>query len=263
MSKITLIEHSPALVRAIHEVFRNSEACHCHGDGKLSEKEVLSALVRQRHVTAADAQQQYVLPVREMFHRLRESPWLVLERAGVRHLQDLQSWTYTNLLELDRIGPTTATAIEAEMSKHGLALKDGDPSRYRQLLEDEQKSERRMADLPPDEIREHCANGLMSAGQQLLRHSAVFIRYGARSSRRVRVGRPLKKTIKAGINAIQEIENIAYLLHDLEQREAVSRPLSKPGSRIPAEARQQGNVITGAFMPPVDPPDPWAHGRAI
>lgn len=254
--KTTLIEQSPALARAIHEVFR--------GDGKLSEKEVLSALVQQLHVTAADAQQQYVLPVRGMFRRLRESPWFVLERAGVRHLADLQAWTYADLLELDRVGPTTATAIEAEMSKHGLALKDGDPSRYRQLLEDEQKSERRMADLPPDEIREHCANELMSAGQQLLRHSAVFIRYGARSSRQVRVGRPLKKTIKASISAIQEIESIAYLLHDLEQREATSRPLTKRAPRVPAEARQQGNVVTGAFaQAAANPPDPWAHGRAI
>ena len=42
--KTTLIEHSPALVRAVHEIFHNSEPCHCHGEGKLSEKDVDAAL---------------------------------------------------------------------------------------------------------------------------------------------------------------------------------------------------------------------------
>ena len=259
----TLIEHSPTLARVIHEVFRNADACHCHGDGKLSEKEVVGALVRLRHVAAADVQQQTVLPIMEALRSVGHNPWYQLEQAGVKHLTDLQSWAYADLLGLDKVGPTTATAIEAVMSKYGLALKDGDPSRYRQLLEDEEEKERPLIDLPPDELHEHCATQLMSAGQQLLRHSAVFIRYGARSSRRVRVGLPLKKTIKASFGSLQEIQDVADLLHDLEQREAVSRPLTKRGPRVPAEARQQGSVITGAFVPPADPSDAWAHGRAI
>lgn len=117
--------------------------------------------------------------------------------------------------------------------------------------------------LTPDEIWEHCANELMIAGQQLLRHSATLIRYGCRSFRRVKVGLALKKTVRGGIGSLQRIEAAAYALHEIERSEIATPRLPKPCPRIPAAGRQRNNVITGAFSPPVKPPDPASHGRRL
>ena len=240
----TLIEHSPALVQAIHEVFNQSDPCHCRGPGKLSEDEVLEALVRLRHVAVSEVQQQGVLLIERLFdfpssYEIRD--------AGVKSLTQLEAWTFADLLRLSNIGHVKAAAIEASMAKYGLKLKDGDPDRYRHLLEDESTTERPVADLPPDEIRQHCARELIAVGQRLVQHSAALMKYGLRANKRVRVGAPLKKTLNTGVNAYRELLTTADLLHDLEKREGVVRRLAKPGPRVPAEARQQGNVVIGAF----------------
>ena len=259
----TLIEQSPALVRAIHQVFHDSDPCFCHNVGKLSEQEVVEALVRHHHVAVADARQENILPVRRLFDKLRQSPWLKLERAGAKFLPDLQSWAYADLLRLDGVGCITATEIEAEMARHGLVLKDGDPRRFQHLLEDEPEPDRATVALPPDEIRGHCAKELIDSGQRLIQTGATLINFAVRANKRVRVGGALKNSLKVGVRIVREVESVVNLLHSFEQREAASRPLPKPSPRVPAEARQQGNVITGAFVPPVDPNDAWAHGLAM
>ncbi len=107
-------------------------------------------------------------------------------------------------------------------------------------------------DLTPDQIRDQCSRKLMAAGMTSLTYSGVIMSYSLRASKRVKVGSHLKNSIKGGAETQREIHAIAQVLHDLEQRETASRPLPKPGPRVPAAARQQGNVVTGAF----------AHGRA-
>ncbi len=107
-------------------------------------------------------------------------------------------------------------------------------------------------DLTPDQIRDQCSRELLKAGQILLIYSSVIMSYAFRASKRVRVGSPLKTSIKNAAECQRKIHEIAPVLHEFEQREAASRPLPKPGPRVPAAARQQGNVVTGAF----------AHGRA-
>ncbi len=62
-----------------------------------------------------------------------------------------------------------------------------------------------------------------------------------------KVGAALKISLKAGIASHRALQGVAQLLHDLEQREATVRRLTGRGRRVPAAARQQGNVITGAF----------------
>ena len=263
--KSTLIEQSPVLVQAIHEVFHQSESCHCRGPGKLSEDEVLEALVRLHYVAVPDVQKEDLLPI-EAVARSEDIIWGIsydLKGEGVRFLTQLEAWTFADLLRLSNIGHVKAAKIEAVMAKYGLALKDGEPARYQHLLEDESATGRPVADLPPDEIREHCTRELISVGQRLVQHSAALMKYGLRANNRKRVGAPLKKTLNTGVEAYRELMTTAQLLHDLEQRESTIRRLRGRGPRVPAEARQQGNVITGAFVPPADPSDAWAHGRHI
>ena len=49
-----LRNHSPAIVAAIREAFTGARACHCQGDGKLSENELLEALVHMHAVRGGD-----------------------------------------------------------------------------------------------------------------------------------------------------------------------------------------------------------------
>ena len=117
-------------------------------------------------------------------------------------------------------------------------------------------------DQTPDQIRDQCSRELMVAGHTLLIYCGVIMNYAFRASRRVRVGSPLKTSIKNAAELQREIHEIALVLHDLEQREAASRPLPKRGPRVPSATRQQGNVITGAFAPPVSPPAAPTNGLA-
>ena len=102
-------------------------------------------------------------------------------------------------------------------------------------------------DQTPDQIRDQCSRKLMAAGMTLLTYSGLIMSYSLRASKRVKVGSHLKNTIKGVAETQREIHEIALVLHDLEQREAASRPLPKRRPRVPSAARQQGNVVTGAF----------------
>lgn len=250
MSKTKLIDQSPAVVQAIHDVFHQSEPCHCQGPGKLSEDEVLEALVRLRHVALPDVPRQDLLPIRAVFRREGASGLAVwdLEQLGVKSLTQLEGWTFASLLRLTNVGRVKAVQIEAVMAKYGLKLKDGDPARYQHLLEDEAPTEAPpVADLPPDEMRRHCAAELISTGQRLIQNGATLINSAVRVTNRVKQGGALKNTIKTGGQIVRQAEGTVNLLHSLEKREATVRRLDKRGPRVPAEARQQGNVVTGAF----------------
>ena len=265
MSKTNLIEQSPAVVQAIHDVFHQSEPCHCTGPGKLSEDEVLEALVRLRHVAMPDVPQQDLLPLKAMgrSETVMFGMSYHFEQAGVKSLTQLEAWTFADLLRISNIGQVKAAKIEAVMAKYGLKLKDGDPARYQHFLEDEPTTERPVIDLPPDQLREHCASELLAAGEQLVQHGASVMRSSLRATKRVKVGAALKISLKAGIASHRALQGIAQLLHDLEQREATVRRLAKPSPRVPAEARQQGNVVVGAFVPPDHSPAAPSNGQAI
>ena len=252
-----LRDQSPAIAAAIRAAFRSSEPCHCHGDGKLSEAETLAAFVRSGHVRYADVSSPKFLPISETLRRIRgQFSSYYLEQRGVHYLSQLEAWTYADLLSLNGVGAVTATAIEAEMAKYGLALKDGDPRRFQHLIEDEPEPEGRVIDGTPDEIRAACAKDLIRLGQQLTTKGGALMKFGVRTSLRERVGGALKNAAKVGIKIEREALGIAEVLHDLERRETTSRKGSttRPDRRGVAGGRperlslvHEGTVIRGAF----------------
>ena len=81
----------------------------------------------------------------------------------------------------------------------------------------------------------------------MIHNGTTLINSAVRVTNRVKQGGALKNTIKVGGEIVREAEGAVYLLHSLEKREATVRRLAKPGPRVPAQVRQQGNVVTGAF----------------
>ena len=221
------------IVLAIREAFKRSDpsVCICHGGSKLSEDEILDALVRLHHVAIADTRQQNLLPIEKLFGKEACGTKFHLRSQGVKYLTDLQKWTRNELLRVSNIGLVKVALLEAEMAKYGLALKD-EP-----------------IDLPPDEIRAKCAKELVAAGQRLINHGTALINFAVRATKRVKVGGALKNSSKAGVRIFSEVERVAHLLHDLEQSEPASRRLTKRG--------------TGAFKPSIKPPDAPNQGRPI
>ena len=128
--KTNLIAQSAAIADAIHFAFRGSSACHCHGDGKLSETELLDALCRRGHVHYADTGKQ-ALDILRLLHFGGGNPSYSLRQRGVNYLPQLQEWTFADLIALRGVGVTFATQIEFTMSRYGLALKDGPGDRER------------------------------------------------------------------------------------------------------------------------------------
>ncbi len=247
-----LIDHSPALVQAIKDIFHRAKACHCQGDGKLSENEVLEQLVLHHYVTYAAANQPKFLPIDEALSDVRDWPGYQMRTTyHVNYLPELEAWTYADLLRLRGIGPVSATAIEAEMAKYGLALKDGDPNRYAHLLVPQSDT----AAVPemkgtPDEIRRKCAKELIQIGKRLLTHGGTLIGYSIRIGTRERIGGHVTKHAETCLRAHGETVSVGNVLQALEAREATSKPVAKRGRRarrVGGEIVQQGTVVTGAF----------------
>ncbi len=187
--KATLTDHSPALVQAIRDAFHHSDPCHCKGPGKLSEDDVLAALVLRRHVKYADVTHEEFLPIAALFRGMQHEPSFDLNRDhGVSFLPQLESWTFAQLLSVRRMGPVTATRFEAMMAQYGLALKDGKPSRYRHVLADEPAPDSRPIVGPPDAVRKRAAKELIEIGRRLAQHGASIMKFGVRASMREKVG---------------------------------------------------------------------------
>lgn len=246
-----LIDHSPALVQAVHDIFHRAKACHCQGDGKLSENEVLEQLVLHRYVTYEAANEPKFLPIEEACRDVQHfPPWRFGSERGVEYLPDLQSWTFADLCRIQGVGPVTATHVECVMARYGLALKDGDPARYAHLDETEPEPEGRQIEGTPDEIRRTCAKDLVDIGKRLLTHGASLMRYSIRTAARERVGGQLKRHAKAVLRAHGEAISIGNVLQALEAREAPQKPVAKRGRRarrVEGEIVQTGNVVSGAF----------------
>ncbi len=251
--KTTLNDHSPALVQAIRDAFHHSDPCHCKGPGKLSEDEVLAALVLRRHVKYADVTHEEMLPIAALFRGMPNEPSFDLNRDnGVSFLPQLESWTFTQLVSVHRVGPVTATKIEALMAQYGLALKDGDQRRYQHLLDeqaDQPAADRRPIDAPPEELRKRAAKELFEIGQRLVQHGAALMKFGVRASMREKIGGYLKKATNAAMRFHGEAISVAELLQTIEQREATPHKTTKRGRRGAREIEQRGTVVTGAFPP--------------
>ena len=244
--KPNLIANSAALAEAIHYSFSGSDACHCHGDGKLSEAEMLDHLCRRGFIHHADAGKQ-ALDVNIVFadhrhwHSRRE-----LSKKGVNYLPQLQAWTFADLLGLPDHNVRDARRIEFIMSRYGLALKDGDPSRYQHLFEKDRKQEPdgRPIARTPDEERAIAMKQLVKIGQRMLGQGGSFINAATRLSGRKKIGGGLINSVRAADRINQDAMVVAGVVSQLERQETATKKVR--GGRRKA-VMEQGNVVTGAF----------------
>lgn len=192
-----LIEHSAAVVAAIREAFQDSTPCHCLSrDGKLSEKELLDALIRNRHVHVGDLDNIECLPISELMWRMKSDASSELYRHGIRYLPELTVYSYVELLRVPGIGSVKADAIEVLMAKYGLMLRGADPRRLAALQEEEPEPEARHIEATPREIRETCARELVTIAQRLLQHSGALMKSAFRATAGERVSAALKNSIE-------------------------------------------------------------------
>ena len=256
--KNKLIAHSAALTDVIHTCFGGSGACHCHGDGKLSETELINELCRRGVIHYADAGKQalgidIVLSDDLMYGHRR-----ALIKQGVKYLPQLQEWTFADLLALPDANVRIVRRIEFTMSRYGLALKDGDPSRYRQLFEEQRKAEQapepdgRPAARTPDGERAKAARELVKVGQRMAGQAASLINTAIRLTGRKKVGGGLINAVRAADRVNQDAAVLAGVISRLESRETVIKKLGRPGRKAITE---EGNVVTGAFAPEDDSPE--------
>ena len=133
------------LIGAIHDAFRGTDSCHCEGDGKLSENELVRLLAMRGtipidlldgplSVTIDEIGDSYYSG-RNRVPKERQMPHTVVRKLGhkVRFLHELRDWTYADVLALGEVGPQSVRQVERAMAAFGFLLKDGDPA----LLEPE------------------------------------------------------------------------------------------------------------------------------
>ena len=251
-----LIDHSPAVVAAIHEAFHLSQPCHCTDrDGKLSEDELLDVLVRHRYIHYADLHNLECLPIRDLMYRFPNDCCYELEKAGVSYLPQLTDWTYTDLLRLPDVGPAKADATEALMARFGLMLKDSNPRRLAELQAEQQEEEaepeaRRLAGTPKD-IRETVAKELVNLAQRMMSLNVTLMKQAIRIAAGEKAAGMLGKTLRCSLDAQREARSLIRPLRSLEDQEATPKPVkprrpratAKPAPRV----EHRGSVVTGAF----------------
>ena len=131
---MTTETESQRLVALIHSAFNRSDPCHCHGDGKLSEHELLASLARRRIVLPRDfvdilapkgillddmawGKMSYAHFPSTVVHDLR--------RINITHLEQLPTVTYSDLMALPGVGRVAVDKVERAAALFGVLLKDG------------------------------------------------------------------------------------------------------------------------------------------
>ena len=236
-----LRDHSPAIVSAIHQIFSSSGPCHCHGDGKLSEDEILRALTDQRVIRATDVGRDDWLPLQRIFRFGFAAAQFGLERKGVRHVHQLTDWTYADLLALPGVGPASVDKIETTMAKYGLLLKDGRPNRLAEAAEiDDVGAEEKS----PEDIRGECSTALMKLAQQMFSAGTSLMNRAVRVSSGKPSAHPLKCYVK---RAMPGHEAVARIIAPLMALEAARKPARRGRRRDAPPLVREGKVIRGAF----------------
>ena len=244
--KPNLIANSAALAEAIHYEFAGPAACHCHDGAKLSEAEMLDGLCRRGFIHHADAGKQAL----DVQYAFSGKPGYAFVRAlkgrGVNYLPQLMEWTFADLLALPGFVLRDARHVEFIMSRFGLSLKDGDPSRYEHLFDQEKKLEPdgKPIERTPDEERATAMKQLVKIGQRMLGQGGSLINAATRLSGRKKIGGGLINSVRAANRINQDAMVIANVVSNLERRETATKKVK--GRRRKA-VKQQGNVVLGAF----------------
>ena len=256
--KNKLNAHSAALAEAIHYTFSGSAACHCHTDAKLSEAEMLDALCQRGLIHYADAGKLALSINIVLSEALKWGQMRAFETQGVKYLPQLQEWAFADLLALPESNVRIARRIEFIMSRYGLALKDGDPSRYRQLFEEQRKVEQepepdgRPTAVTPDQERAKAARELVKIAQRMAGQSASLMNTAVRLSDRKKVAGGLINAVRAADRINQDGAVLAGVISRFERQETAIKKI-KAGCR--KAVKEQGKVVTGAFAPTDNSPE--------
>ena len=247
-----LRDHSPAVAAAIRKAFRSSDPCRCHGDGKLSETEVLFALADQGAIRGVDVEREDWLPIEHIFRFSYLTTHRELGRRGVRFLHDLTDWTYADLLALPYVGPSTVDQIEAKMAKFGLLLKDGHPNRLAEAEEQKPAPHMSVSGGSPDEIRQTCAKSLTKIAMRMLSAGTALLKQSARVTAGLGAAPNLRRQVTARGPCHEEIARIIAPLCEVERRERVGSRTAERRTGRPRDVDRpavvhEGKVIRGAF----------------
>ena len=207
---------------------------------------MLDQLCRRGFIHHADAGKQ-ALDVNIVLSEIRGytvRPDLI--KRGVKYLPQLKDWTFADLLALPGVVVADARRIEFIMSRYGLALKDGDPSRYEHLFEQDkqQKPDGRPMARTPDEIRAIAMKQLVKIGQRMLGIGGTFVNSATRLSARSKIGGGLLNTVRAADRINQDAWVLSGVISQLERQETATK---KVAGRRRKAVKEQGNVVTGAF----------------
>ncbi len=244
--KPNLIVNSAALAEAIHYEFAGPAACHCHDGAKLSEAEMLDGLCRRGFIHHADAGKQAL----DVQYAFSDKPGYAFVRTlkgrGVNYLPQLTAWTFADLLTLNGVVVRDARHVEFIMSRFGLSLKDGDPSRYEHLFDQEKKleSDGKPIARTPDEERATAMKQLVDIGQRMIGQGGSFVNAATRLSGRKKIGGGLINSVRAADRINQDAMVVAGVVSQLERQETATK---KVKGRRRTAAMEQGNVVTGAF----------------
>ena len=178
---------SQAIMAAVYHAFHRADPCHCHGDAKLSEGEVLAVFIKKGLLDVADTPHQDALSIDNLnaAGAISYSEKCSFTPLGITHLPELRFWTRHQLMRTPGFGTKKATEVERLAAKFGVLLADGDPALLEEVKKDgEISSEEYTCHRPnprktpetPEEIRTACAEELLALAGQVIADGASLTR---------------------------------------------------------------------------------------
>ena len=244
------------LMAAIADAFRGQAACHCEGDGKLSEDELrlmlfTEGVVGQEHVPDARSK-ALALDGRIADRLLKHGHSWTLGNAGLKSLAELTTWRLCDLARLEHMSTNKAKQIERALAGFGLLMVDGDPAlieQARQEREDKRQAEQKKRDIPvttPEGIRSVAAARLMEMSTQAMSNSAALAKFAYRVALAEKVVGRMK--VYAGRSDAVFADDMSRLfadLFDLEANEAAQKKAAKKPVRRAAPVEHDHLQLVG------------------
>ena len=248
------------MVSALRRSFRGHGPCHCQDDAKLSENELLLELVRRKVLLPRDIMPERRIRLDEM-REFGEVPWGLYHQIShrVTYLDELNNWSYADLIALDGIGRTIADKVERVLATWGVTLSDGDPGLVAQstVSDPDPVSRPPTVDASPEEIRRQCADGLLGLATDISSHTASITRMAIRVATGAKCSGILRRYANSGLSHGDKVIRIAQPLLDMED---AGRAKPKKAKKSPPRRRRpavedvqiadltEDNVIRNAFQ---------------